>query len=349
MSPAKSLGPLYPEGPAPDRLAASSLSREEQWRMYRFLQLTRRLEDRLSTLYRRGKFVGGAYSSRGQEGESVGSAWALAPQDFIAPLIRNLGAQLVRGVRPVDVFAVHLARASAPNRSRDNLPRTNLDKGFLGPIAMLGSMLPVLNGILLGARMRGEDRVGLTWIGDGGASTGEFHEGLNFAAVQSLPVVVIAEHNGYAYSTPTAKQMRAKDIAIRAAGYGIAGEIVDGNDVLAVYEATRRAVTRARRGLGPTLLEVKTFRMKGHAEHDDAHYVPPEVREHWAARDPILRFERHLLAAGWATTEDFTALGRELDAELDADIEAAETAPFPAAEEAAQGIYAPAPPEVAVR
>ncbi len=337
----KKPGPLHPDEPAPETLRPTSLGRDGQWELYRFMVLNRRVEERLSNLFRRGKIVGGAYSSRGQEGVSVGSAYALEPGDVIGPLIRNLGAQLVRGVEPRNVFALHMGKSVVINRAKDNLPPTDLGKGILGPIAMLGALISVVAGYVLAARMLGRNTVGLTWIGDGGTSTGEFHEGLNFAAVQNLPLVVIAEHNGYAYSTPTAKQMRCQDIALRAAGYGIPGVTVDGNDALAVYEATRQAVARARAGQGPTLIEVKTFRMKGHAEHDDASYVPPELFDHWRQRDPIARFERHLTASGFATEADFQALGAEIEAGLDADVEYATQAPLPAAEEAIEGLYEP--------
>lgn len=337
-------GSLHPDEPEAGTLTESSLTRERQWELYRTMVLNRRLEDLLANLYRRGKIVGGAYSSRGQEGVSVGSATALEPGDLIGPLIRNLGAQLVRGVLPRQVLALHMGKASVVNRAKDNLPPTDLEKGILGPIAMLGSLCSVVGGALLACRMKGEPKVGMTWIGDGGTSTGEWHEAMNMAAVLNLPLVMICEHNGYAYSTPTARQMKIKDIAIRAAGYGIPGETVDGNDALAVYEAARRGVNRARSGAGPTLVEVKTFRMKGHAEHDDASYVPKELVAHWAERDPLARFERHLVAKGWATEADFKSLAADLETQLEADLEWASTQPLPRGEEALDGVYATAEP-----
>jgi len=343
----KGLGPLHPATNKRESLAPTSLGREQQWELYRFMKLNRLLEETTSNLFRRGKIVGGCYASRGQEGTSVGSAYALEPGDYIGPMIRNLGAELVRGLTPREYFCLHMARATGRNRSKDNLPPTDLSRGIVGPIAMLGALISVMSGVTLAARMRGESLVALTWTGDGGTSTGDFHEGLNMAAVLNLPVVVIAEHNGYAYSTPTAKQMRIKDIAIRAAGYGIPGEIVDGNDVLAVHEVTRKAVARARSGGGPTLIEAKTFRMRGHAEHDDASYVPKELFEYWEARDPIARFERHLVAEGFATEEDFQALTAEIIAGFEADIEFATNSPFPEGKEALEGVYAPTPAEMA--
>ena len=272
----RNLGPLHPPlEERGERLASTALGREDQLRLYHFMKLTRMVEARLGNLYRQGKVVGGLYSSLGQEATAVGSAYALAPGDFMGPLIRNLGSMLVRGVQPREVMAQYLAKGASPTGGKDgNTHFGDLSRGLVAPISMLGALIPVMAGVALAGRMQGKDLVALTYIGDGGTSTGDFHEGLNFAAVQNLPLVVVAENNGYAYSTPVAMQMRIKHIAARAAAYGIPGEICDGNDVLAVYEATRRAVERARGGGGPTLIEAKTFRMKGHAEHDDAGYVP---------------------------------------------------------------------------
>src|SRR6266545_1643103 len=252
----KNWGPLYPEVKETEKLARTELPRERQLELYRFMKLNRMTEDRLGNLYRQGKVVGGLYSSRGQEATSVGSAYALAPQDFIGPLIRNLGAMLVRGIKPREVMMQYMAKSDSPTGGKDcNTHFGDLARGLVAPISMLGALIPVMTGIALAARMQKKDAVALTWIGDGGTSTGDFHEGLNLAAVLNVPFVLIAENNGWAYSTPTARQMRIKDIVVRAASYGIAGEMVDGNDVLAVYEATRRAVERARGGGGPTLVE----------------------------------------------------------------------------------------------
>jgi TPP-dependent pyruvate/acetoin dehydrogenase alpha subunit len=205
---------------------------------------------------------------------------------------------------------------------------------------MLGAVIPVMAGIALAGRMQKKDIVALTYIGDGGTSTGDFHEGLNLAAVLNVPFVLIAENNGWAYSTPTSKQMRIKDIATRAAAYGIPGETVDGNDVLAVYEATKRAVDRARSGGGPTLIEAKTFRMKGHAEHDDAGYVPKEHFEEWKKKDPIERFERHLLGNRLATEEELQRITAEIDEILNAEVDGALASPFPPPERAFENVYA---------
>jgi pyruvate dehydrogenase E1 component alpha subunit/2-oxoisovalerate dehydrogenase E1 component alpha subunit len=349
-------GPLHPaappsqgEGPEPpERLAKTELGREAQLELYRFMKLNRMAEERLGNLYRQGKVVGGLYSSRGQEAISVGSAYALAPQDFVGPLIRNLGSMLVRGVQPSEVMMQYMARGGGPTGGKDaNTHFGDVSRGLIAPISMLGALIPVMAGVALAARMQGRNAVALTYIGDGGTSTGDFHEGLNLAAVLNVPLVLIVENNGWAYSTPTSRQMRIKDIAIRAAGYGIPAEIVDGNDVLAVYEATRRAVERARGGAGPSLIEAKTFRMKGHAEHDDAGYVPREQFEIWKTKDPLDRFERHLLDTGvrgsLATREDLDAITQALDTMLNEEVDRALASPLPPPERAFEGVYAESP------
>jgi TPP-dependent pyruvate/acetoin dehydrogenase alpha subunit len=324
-----------------DRLVETDLDAPRQLELYRFMKLNRMLEDRLGNLYRQGKVVGGLYSSRGQEATSVGSASALEPGDMMGPLIRNLGSMLVRGVQPREVMMQYMAKGGSPTGGKDgNTHFGDLSRGLVAPISMLGALIPVMVGVALAGRMQGKKLVAMTYIGDGGTSTGDFHEGLNLAAVLQAPFVLIAEHNGYAYSTPTARQMRIGDIATRASAYGIPAEIVDGNDVLAVYAATRRAVERARSGGGPSLIESKTFRMKGHAEHDDAGYVPQELFDAWRKRDPIERFERHLLGQGFATAEDLSAIAEKIDKELVTEMDFALASPMPPPERAFLGVYA---------
>jgi len=342
----KNWGPLHPtvEEPA-ERLAKTSLPPERQLELYRFLKLNRMTEDRLGNLYRQNKVVGGLYSSRGQEATSVGAAYALEPQDFIGPLIRNLGAMLVRGVRPREVMMQYMARADSPTGGKDgNTHFGDMGRGLVAPISMLGALIPVMAGVALAGKKLGKNLVALTFIGDGGTSTGDFHEGLNLAAVLNVPFVLVCENNGWAYSTPTSRQMKVKSIATRAGAYGIPGESVDGNDVLAVYEAVKRAVERARSGAGPSLIEARTFRMKGHAEHDDAGYVPKEMFEEWKTKDPIERFERHLLGhlghGAMATEDELRQIGTAIDEELSAEVERALASPFPPPERAFEGVYA---------
>ena len=273
--------PVIPEGswPAPAApLRNPGLSPQQLLEMHRFLCLNRRMDERLSALYRQGKIVGGLYSSLGQEGISVGTAYALRPDDYLAPMIRNIGSLLVRGVPPRVLYLQFLARHDAPTGGKDGtLHFDDLKRFIIGPISVLGTLIPVMTGTALASRMRGESRVSLTYIGDGGTSTGDFHEGLNLAAVLDLPLILIVENNGYAYSTPTNRQFAVASLSERGPAYGVASESVDGTDVLAVYEATRRAVERGRKGGGPTLLECRAFRRRGHAPDRRARHGQPFV------------------------------------------------------------------------
>ncbi|HEX8181435.1 MAG TPA: thiamine pyrophosphate-dependent dehydrogenase E1 component subunit alpha [Pyrinomonadaceae bacterium] len=328
--------------PAEDALCQTetTLTPAQMLELYRHLLLTRLVEERLVNLYRQTKVVGGVFRSLGQEATAVGSAYALAPQDFIAPLIRDLGAVLVKGIRPRDIFAQYMAKAWGPSGGRDlNIHFGDLKKGFIGPISHLGDMIPVMTGIALAGRMQHKDIVALAYIGDGGMSTGAFHEGLNFAAVQRLPVIVIAEYNHYAYSTPTRLQTAVEHLADKAAGYGIPGHIVDGNDIIACYEVTKQAAEFARGGGGAVLIEAKTYRRKGHAEHDDQRYLPPGEIEFWEKRDPVTRYERHLLAQGLATQAQLDEIGADVRREIDEDVAWAESSPMPDAEQAAYNVF----------
>jgi len=308
--------------------------------MYRYLKLTRLVEERLVNLYRQTKVVGGVFRSLGQEATAVGTAYALQPQDFITPLIRDLGAVLVKGIRPRDIFAQYMAKAWGPSGGRDlNIHFGDMSKGFIGPISHLGDMIPVMTGVALGARMQKKNLVALAYIGDGGMSTGAFHEGLNFAAVQRLPLIVIAEYNHYAYSTPTSTQTAVKDLAEKAAGYGIPGHIVDGNDIIACYEVTRKAAEFARDGGGAVLIEAKTYRRKGHAEHDDQRYLPPGELEAWEKNDPVDRYETFLIGQNIATREKLEEITKGIQNEIDEDVAWAESSPMPDAEQAAYNVF----------
>jgi pyruvate dehydrogenase E1 component alpha subunit/2-oxoisovalerate dehydrogenase E1 component alpha subunit len=314
--------------------------------LYHFMKLNRMVEEKLTNLYRQGKVVGGLYRSLGQEGCSVGSAYALDRGDIFTPLIRNLGAILVRGGKPRDVFAQYMARATGPTHGRD----LNVHFGWLSDegsmpsvISMLGDVVSVLVGAVMAERMKGRTTVALTWIGDGGTSTGAFHEGFNLACVQKVPLVLIVENNKFAYSTPTYRQTANTRFVDRAKAYGCFGELVDGNDVLAVYEITRRAIERARKGLGPTLIEADTMRMRGHAEHDDMKYVPQAMLDEWAGKDPLPRYERHLLGKGLATSDELAGVVAAIDRSLQEDLAFAEASPFPDPESAMSGVYAGRP------
>jgi TPP-dependent pyruvate/acetoin dehydrogenase alpha subunit len=312
------------------------------------------VEERLANLYRQNKVIGGLYRSLGQEACAVGSAYALERGDIFTPLIRDLGAIFVRGGKPRDIFAQYMARGTSPTRGRD----LNIHFGWLSDegsmisvISMLGTNVSILAGAVIAERMKGRRTVALTWIGDGGTSAGAFHEGFNFACVQKAPLVLIVENNKFAYSTPTQKQTANPRFVDRAKAYGCPGESVDGNDVLAMYEVTRRAVERARRGEGPTLIEADTMRMRGHAEHDDMRYVPRELLEEWSRKDPLLRYERFLLGRGFVQT-DLDRVVLRIEQELTEALAEAEAAPLPAPDSALDGVYAdrtvesPVPPIV---
>ena len=325
-------------------MAPAALTREQLLDIDYYLKLTRLLEERLVALFRQAKVIGGLYRSLGQEGESVAAAYALdyAKGDVVQPLIRNMGAILVAGAKPVDIIRQYMAKGNSPTRGRElNIHFGHPARdGFIGQISMLGDMIPVMAGITLAGRMQKRNMVGLAFIGDGGSSTAAFWEGMNFAAVQKLPLVVIVEDNGYAYSTPTSKQTAARTLADKAYAFGCMGETVDGNDVLEVYGAAKRAVDRARNGEGVTLLEVKTFRMKGHAEHDNQSYVPKELIEEWQSKDAVVRFESMLLESKLATREELEAIERRVKKEIDVATDEAEQSPMPSPEEAAKGLFA---------
>jgi len=319
----------------------TSLGPDQFLELYRYLKLTRLVEERLVNLYRQTKVVGGGFRSLGQEATAVGTAYALQPGDFITPLIRDLGAVLVKGIRPRDIFAQYMAKAWGPSGGRDlNIHFGDMQKGFIGPISHLGDMIPVMTGILVGGRMQKKEIVAVAYIGDGGMSTGAFHEGLNFAAVQRLPLIVVAEYNHYAYSTPTSLQTACRDLAEKAAGYGIPSHIVDGNDVVACYEVTKHAADYARCGGGAVLFEAKTYRRKGHAEHDDQRYVAAGEIEWWEKHnDPVDRFEMYLLDRKVAKKEKLDEIASDVMREIEEDCAWAESSPLPEGEKAAYGVF----------
>jgi len=329
------------EGQVRSCIKDTSLTPGQMLELYRYLKLTRLVEERIVNLYRQTKVVGGVYRSLGQEATAVGSAYALRPDDFITPIIRDLGSVFVKGIRPREIFAQYMAKAWGPSGGKDlNVHFGYMEKGFIGPISHLGDMIPVMTGILLGARMQQKDIVGLAYIGDGGSSTGAFYEGMNFAAVQKLPLIVIVESNSYAYSTPTSMQTAVRNMAERAAAFGIPGYIVDGNDVIACFEVTKQAVDHARAGKGTVLIEAKTYRRKGHAEHDDQRYVPEGEVEYWEKHnDPIDRFEKFLLDQKIADQEKLETITADVMREIDEDSEWAESSPMPEPEGAVYGVF----------
>ncbi|HEY4132344.1 MAG TPA: thiamine pyrophosphate-dependent dehydrogenase E1 component subunit alpha [Gemmatimonadaceae bacterium] len=325
--------------------AARALSRDQVIDLYYWMRLTRTLEERLVALYRQTKVVGGLFRSLGQEADAVGSAYALERRDILSPLIRNLGAMLVKGATPAEILKQYMAKGDSPTRGRElNIHFGDTDRGFIGQISPLGDMVPVMTGVTMTFKMRKQDRVGLVFIGDGATSTGAFHEGINFAAVQKCPLVVIVENNGYAYSTPTWKQTAAKHFVDKAIGYGVPGEQADGNDVLAVYDVTKRAVDRARRGEGVTLIELMTYRRKGHAEHDNQSYVPDGEIERWEREnDPLTRYAARLGREFEFSKADIEAIDERVRREVDEATDIAEKSGLPQALDALEGVYAEPP------
>lgn len=307
-----------------------------------WMRLTRTLDDAVMAMWKQGRGLGGTFSGKGHEAISVGAGFALGPDDVVAPMHRDLGCYLVRGMSPERIMANQLGKADGVTQGRDaNLHGLgDLSLNILGFVSHLPQSMPVALGAALSFQYREEPRVALTFVGDGSSNTGLFHETLNLAAVQRAPFVVVVENNQYAYSTPLSEQMAIDDIVVRAEAHGVAGRIVDGNDVAAVHEAVRDAVTRARSGGGPSLIEAKTMRMLGHAIHDGAEYVPRSLLNEWSERDPVARWEERLLDEGLLSPETLARLQEECRDEVEAAIEYAERAPLPAAADVATGVYA---------
>jgi pyruvate dehydrogenase E1 component alpha subunit/2-oxoisovalerate dehydrogenase E1 component alpha subunit len=323
---------------------ATELRREQLLELYYYMRLTRSLEERLVNLYRQTKVVGGLFRSLGQEADAVGSAYALdrSKGDILSPLIRNLGSMLVQGATPLEILRQYMAKGDSPTRGRElNIHFGDTVRGFIGQISHLGDMVPVMAGVTLSFKLRGQDRVGLVYVGDGATSTGAFHEGINFAAVQRCPLVVIVENNGYAYSTPTTRQTACISFKDKAVGYGIPGVRADGNDVLATYQVTKEAVDRARAGEGVTLVELMTYRRKGHAEHDNQSYVPPGEIERWAREnDPVDRYTKELTGRHGIPRAELERIDARVTAEIDGATDEAERSPAPEPGDSLHGVYA---------
>jgi pyruvate dehydrogenase E1 component alpha subunit len=311
-------------------------------RAHETMRLTRALDDRGTFLHKQSKIVGGYFSQIGHEAISVGAALALGPDDVIAPMHRDLGAYLARGLHPRRILSQFLGRASGVSGGRDaNLHGMgDMSLGIIGFISHLPASMGVIAGVAQAFKLKGEPRVAMGFFGDGSASQGLAHESLNWAAVFQVPAVLICENNQYAYSTPLARQMRIEHIADRAAAYGIPGAIVDGNDFCAVYRAASEAVERARAGGGPTLIECKTMRMRGHAIHDNQAYVPGELLAAWERRDPIAHLEAHMRERGLLDDERLRALLARIEAELDEAQAYAEASPYPGPGTVTDGVYA---------
>jgi TPP-dependent pyruvate/acetoin dehydrogenase alpha subunit len=318
-----------------------TLESDELLEMLYYMRLQRAVEDRGIKLYYQGRIPGAYFTGWGHEATVVGATYALRGDDLLAPMHRDLAAYIMRGIPVREVFAQFLDREGGPTRGRDgNVHMGDPRRGIYPFISHMAASVPVAAGMALACRQRGEDRVVLTFFGDGATSTGAWHEGVNFAAVFRLPVVLVLENNQYAYSTPLDRQTAARALLDKAPGYGIAAADVDGNDVVAVFEAARDAVDRARRGDGPTLIECRTMRIRGHSEADRYGYVPKELIEEWTARDPIMSFERRLRADGVLTDETDRAMLERIAREVEEGLAWAEASPDPAPESVTDGVFA---------
>jgi TPP-dependent pyruvate/acetoin dehydrogenase alpha subunit len=321
--------------------SAFVLTAEQKRQLFSFMHLARECDATILRLYRQGKIVGGAYTGNGNEATAVGSAYALTPGDYLFPMHRDLGAHLVRGQSLLNIFLQQLGRRDSLTGGRDGTGHY-ADPGLriYGNVSHLAAMIPVAVGVALACKLRNEPHVVMNYIGDGGSNVGEFHEGVNMAAVMQLPFVLILENNQYAYSTPTTKQFAVRHLSDRAAGYGIPGVTVDGTDVIAVYHACRAAVERARRGEGPTLIESVTMRMHGHSASDEATYVPKSLLDEWKQKDPVERFGNVLAEEGILTAEARARMEEEHAGVVEAAAREAEQNPFPPPEDAATGVFA---------
>ena len=331
--------------PLPIRLvettSGSTPETELSRQFLRYLFLQREVEERIERrLYRQGKILGGVYVGRGQEAICVGSGLVAEPEDMLFPSHRDLALYFIRGIEPKRVFAQYMGRVGGLTRGRDaNMHMGDLSKRIVAIISAMAASVPVATGAGMALKYQGSRNIVFNYFGDGATSRGDWHEGINLAAVQKAPVVFICNNNQYAYSTPLEKQMACRHVADRAPGYGIPAEIVDGNDVWAVYYATKRAAEHCRSGAGPYLIECKTFRMTGHSAHDGGDYVPKHLWEEWGAKDPIVRLERRMLDRGEATQEEMDQLFAGIRREVDEAIEWAEASPYPDASTLTENVY----------
>lgn len=319
-----------------------ALSNQERLELYYYLRLTRECDNAVLRLYKQGKIVGGAYTGYGNEATAVGSAYALEDHDYIFPMHRDLGAHFVKGQSLRNIFLQQLARANSLTRGRDGTGHYADPKlKIYGNVSHLAAMIPMAVGVALAVRLRKENAVVMNYIGDGGSNVGDFHEGVNMAAVMKLPFVLIIENNQFAYSTPISKQFASQKLSDRAIGYGIPGFTIDGTNVIKVYETCMQAVDRARRGEGPTLIETITMRMHGHSASDDASYVPKGMIEEWKKKDPVEKFERILLNDRVLNETNKKEMEEKIAAEIEDAMQFALESPYPPGEDAAEGVYAP--------
>src|SRR5256885_12004865 len=317
------------------------LTSEQLLEMFYWLKLIRAFDLRLSTLVKQGKVRSGVYTGIGQEAIIVGTCFGLRREDFICPLHRDLGAFLMKGVDARTMMSQMFAKTTGLSKGRDSALHSGVNElGIFGNTSMLGANLPVAAGIGFTFKMEKADNVVIAYFGEGASNVGDFHEALNFAGVQQLPIVFICENNQYAYSVPLEKSMAIDDVADRAEGYGFEGVAINGNDVLAVYQATLGAIALARKGDGPTLIECKTYRWHGHSEHDKAFYRTDAELAMWKSRDPIPTFTTYLRARHILDDEKLKDIETRAASVIDDAVEFAMNAPDPSPEDAVTDLYA---------
>jgi TPP-dependent pyruvate/acetoin dehydrogenase alpha subunit len=308
--------------------------------LYRYVVQMRLYEDKLPLLYRQGKLFGGVYRAKGHESIAAGAALTLEPQDILAPTHRDAAMHMIRGQSMERMYCNYMGREFGPTRGRDgNVHHGEMDKNIIGMISHLGTNIPLAVGAALGKRMQGENAVALATIGDGGSSIGDFHEGLNFAAVQKAPLVLIIENNQYAYSTPNSMQYACEQLVDRAVGYGIKGMSGDGTNAVDVYQITKEAVEYARSGNGPVLIEFKTMRMSGHSEHDNYEYVPEALLEEWRQKDPVEITRNYMIKKKILTKSACEKIDAEVKVKVDEAAVWAYDQPFPQGESILDGVY----------
>lgn len=318
------------------------LKKEDYLKIYRLMLLTRHTEEMMAEYYSHTPYPETPHSSTGQEAVAIGACYGLRKDDLIIPSLRTRGAFLAKGVSSRKMMAGAFGKATGAARGKATSHHLgDLSMGVVSGTGIIGSHLPVGVGTALAAKLRGKDYVTVVFFGDGASNRGDFHEALNMAAIYKLPVVFVCENNLYAISTPQSYAMAIKDIADRAAGYGIPGVIVDGNDFFAVYEAAQKAYERARKGEGPTFIECKTYRWRPHSGRDVCDSRPPEEVAEWKKRCPIERFTKFLLGEGIASEEELKTVEQSAIEEVKDAIRFAEESPLPEGEEALLNVYAP--------
>jgi len=314
-----------------DLVGDATSFRDTHLTAYRFMLLARLLDDKCAGLYRAGKIHGGVFIGRGQEALSVAIGLSLKKSDVFAPLIRDTAGRLAFGEPVVDAVRTYLGSVLGPMRGRDgNVHRGRPREGYLPMVSHLGAMISVVNGVLFARRMKGvTGTVGAACIGDGGTATGSFHEALNQAAIEKLPLVLIVANNHYAYSTPNDREFACRDLTDKAAGYGVDAHAVDGTDLSACLKVVGDAVARARAGRGPQMVVATLLRLCGHGEHDDASYIDPKLKTSPAGRDCLKVAEENLLRQKWADAAALAALRGEIVREIEEAVAQVQREPTP--------------------